>query len=32
MDLLTGDANKIVIHPNGDPAEFDIDALLAVAR
>lgn len=32
MELLGGDANKIVIHPNGNPAEFDIDSLLAVAR
>ena len=30
MNLLTGDANKIVIHPNGDPAAFDVDALVAV--
>jgi len=32
MELLSGDANKIVILPNGDPADFDIDALVAAKR
>ncbi len=29
IELLSGDSNKIVIHPNGDPASFDIEALIA---
>lgn len=32
IELLSGDANKIVIHPNGDPSSFDIEAIVASAR